>query len=262
MKRLGLWLVLLGLFFSNAFASDRNYINLNSKSINVKNNGSIGIQRPNKLNDTIVLVKGIEKSVDLSRFSDNQVHQEIVQFFERIVTQYRFKNSDRTYIASGALGNGWFGKGLYQLKISEIIKLNNRDFGKNDFNLIDASGNKFVPLKVLFSNLTVINPSSLTENRSATKLLRKYVKSYKFGGSIGMGESMVENSWNGLYDKKKGVDKILRNSDGSYAVMCKDDSYGTITFPTSSICASGNGKSDCKVSSNWSKERAATFICN
>lgn len=262
MKRFVLWLVILGLFFSNAFALDRNYINLNSTSVNVKDNGNIAVQRPNKLNDTVVLVKGIGKSVNLSRFTDNQVHQEIVQFFERIVTQYRFKNSDRPYIAYGALGNGWFGKGLYKLKISEIMKLNNRDFGKNDMNLVDSDGNKFIPLKVLFSNLTVINPSSLTEDREATRLLRNYVKSYKFGGGLGIGESMVENSWNGLYAKKKGVDKILRNSDGSYAVMCKDDSYGTITFPTSSICASGNGKSDCKPSYKWSKERAATFICN
>lgn len=262
MRKIILVLILLGLFFSEGFASDRTYINLNSDSVDIKDNGTITIDFTKKLSDTILLIKGIEKSVDLSKFSDKKVNQEVVQFFERLVTQYKFKKSDKLYIAYGALGNGWFGKGLYQLKIEKIIKLNNRDFGKNDMNLIDTNGNKFIPLKILFSHIRVINPQSLTEDLQATKLLRDYVRKYKFGGSLGMGEMMVENSWNGLYDKKKGVDKIIRNTDGSLAVICKDDNYGTITFPTSSICASGNGKSDCKPSSNWSKEKAATFICN
>ena len=59
-----------------------------------------------------------------------------------------------------------------------------------------------------------------------------------------------------------GVSKILNNSDGSKAVMCTDGSYGTITFPASSICAGGNGKSHCKTSYSWSISQAASYICN
>jgi len=185
----------LALITNIALATERGYANLQSNEIQVNGNGAIGIQRPSKLNDTIVLVKGLDKSFDISRFSNDEVHQEVVQFFEKLVTQYKFNKSDRRYIAYGALGESWFGKGLYQLDISEIIKLNNRDFGENDRNLVDSNGNKFVPLKVLFSNLTVINPRSLKENKSATRSLRSYVQKYKFGGIVRIREGMVENSW-------------------------------------------------------------------
>lgn len=57
------------------------------------------------------------------------------------------------------------------------------------------------------------------------------------------------------------IDKILSNSDGSRAVLCSDGSHGTITFPDQSICAIGNGKSDCKVRNNWSIQQAANYIC-
>lgn len=212
MKLMFIVLISLGLVSNIAFATERNYANLKSKEIQVKGNGTIGIQRPSKLKDTIVLIKGISKSVNLSQFSDSQVHQEVVQFFERLVTQYKFRQYDRPRIAFGALGDGWFGKGLYQLEISEIKKLNNRDFGKNDLNLVDSNGNKYIPLKVLFSHLRVINPSSLTEDKRATTSIRNYVKDYKFGGGLGIVEGMVENSWNGVYDKKA-------SSTGSYSLV-------------------------------------------
>lgn len=205
-------LISLGVTSNTAYASERGYVNLNSKEIRVKDNGAISIQRPSKIDDSILLIKGISKSVDLSQFQDSEVHQEVVQFFERLITQFKFNTSDRSYIAFGALGDGWFGKGLYQLEISEIIKLNNRDFGKNDMNLVDSKGNKYVPLKVLFSHLRVINPSSLSEDKIATDSIRNYVQGYKFGGSLGIGEGMVENSWNGIYDKKA-------SSTGSYSLV-------------------------------------------
>lgn len=55
--------------------------------------------------------------------------------------------------------------------------------------------------------------------------------------------------------------KINRNDDGSCAVMCSDNSYGTITEPTSSICITGNGHSDCKRKSEWTITEATNEIC-
>lgn len=232
MKSIFLSIISLILVSNVVFAAERNYAKLKSNEIQVKDNGAIGIQRPSKLNDTIILVKSIDKSVDLSEFSDDQVHQEVVQFFERLVAQYKFRESDRSYVAYGALGNGWFGKGLYQLEISEIIKLNNRDFGKNDMNLVDSDGNKYIPLKVLFSHIQVVNPGSLTVDKSATASIRNYIQDYKFGGSLGVGEGMVENSWNGVYDKKA-------SSTGSYGLVKTEK--GSFDGVMNHIISCGNG---------------------
>ena len=251
-KMLFVVLVSFGLASNTAFANERDYANLKSEEIQVKDNGAIGIQRPNKLNDTIVLIKGIDKSANLSQFSESQVNQEIVQFFERLVTQYKFKQSDRPKIAYGALGDGWFGKGLYQLEISEIIRLNNRDFGKNDMNLVDSNGNKFVPLKVLFSQIRVINPGSLTEDKNSTVSLQNYVQSYKFGGSLGIGESMVENSWNGIYDNNTsstGSYTLVKSEKGSFDgvvnkyISCEGGGIRVVTVNESiGFYADSNGK--------------------
>ena len=61
--------------------------------------------------------------------------------------------------------------------------------------------------------------------------------------------------------KSNKVKNILSNSDGSKAIICSNGSYGTVTLPTSSICAVSNGKSTCKESYKWTIEKAAKYIC-
>lgn len=148
------------------------------------------------------------------------------------MTQYTSKEFDRPYIAFGALGDGWFGEGLYRLKVREIKKLNNRDFGKNDMSLTDSKVNRHAPLKVLFINLKVINPQSLNEDKDATKAIQHYVQNYKFRGSLGIGEAIVENSRNGIYDNKP-------SSAGSYSLVKKEK--GNLDGIMNHYISCGNG---------------------
>lgn len=201
MKQLVFLIFMIAMISSPAFADDRQYIDLDSEQIEVSDNGSILIDRTDNFADSILLLKRVSNSLDLQQFTENQVHQEVVQFFEELVTQYKFGKSDRPYVIYGALGDGWFGGAVYRLEMSEIEKLNNRDFGANDMKLKDSNGRNLIPLKVLFSNLTVINPVELNEDHQATIRLRSYVKNYQFGGNLRLAESLVENNYTDVEDK-------------------------------------------------------------
>jgi hypothetical protein len=64
-----------------------------------------------------------------------------------------------------------------------------------------------------------------------------------------------------LQNSKNSIKNILSNSDGSKAVICEDDNYGTITITNSTICAFGNGNNKCLQSYKWTIQKAAEYIC-
>lgn len=59
-----------------------------------------------------------------------------------------------------------------------------------------------------------------------------------------------------------GVKKIKENNNGSYRVVCNDNSKGTISFEEGSMCvfSKKNRKNRCE--EKWTQELAADFICD
>lgn len=91
----------------------------------------------------------------------------------------------------------------------------------------------------------------------------EYLTSHSVTEEFGDRSTYTARKWEeaNAAELSRSYKQINRNENGSLAVVCGDNSYGTITKPTSSICISGNGHSDCKRESEWTITEAANQIC-
>ncbi|MEO5329519.1 MAG: hypothetical protein H7829_14915 [Magnetococcus sp. THC-1_WYH] len=263
------WLSFFYFFMSNVIASEREYADFGKKIISVKGN-PFHIKRSGKLDDAIMLIKSVDKS-DLSGFTEEKTHQEVVQFFNNLVLSYKFSQYDRPYIAYGVFtGNSWLGNSIYRLKISEIEKLNNRGFGRKDIDLAELDGNSIIPLKVLFDKIYVINADTLSIDDVSSRSLHSFVQSYRFG----LGEGIIENSWFGVYDKNKNSVatgdnspspsgwKVTRSETTEFGniahyIVCTNGKIGVVIYVPNS-----NKFLAPHASPRNTLDEAAQFVCN
>ncbi len=134
---------------------------------------------------------------------------------------------------------------------STIKRIDNRDFGENDFK--NPYGK--VPFKDLISSMKITGGNRVVDSTQTKEF-------------ISVNRDFIDDildpflELNNSPKKNNGVDKILKNLDSGYAVLCKDGSHAAITFHESVICTTGSGKNECKPSYIWSIEKAADYICN